>query len=257
MMRRSIGTAGIALLALAMGCAGSSVKTFSKPLSDKRQYGKVKKVAIMPFDSVVEGAQASRVSLDLFVQEVLTRGTFEQVEEPRYVGELMKKLKLRNTENLDREIVRKIGEELRAQALILGNVLFFGPEEKADIARFTLQVNMLDVESGDILWSGNTDASASTTLGEVLGTTEGPSIQEVARQGIAQLARRFDQDFRSAREDEVERMLEAEQAKAEKAAEEQKAKETPADAEKGPPPGKQPPGTEEKAEEILLQVKPK
>ena len=138
MKRRLFGTTGQVLLALVVGCGGASIQTYSKPATGQRQYGKIKKVAVLPFDSVVEGSEAPLLTLDLFLQEVLSRGIFEDVEEPRYVGELMKKLKLRNTENLDREIVRKIGEELQAQALILGNVLLFGTEENSDDVEFAL-----------------------------------------------------------------------------------------------------------------------
>ena len=245
MIRRLIGTAGVGLLALALGCAGASVKTFSKPGSAQRQYGKVKKVAVLPFDSVVEGAQAPRLVLDLFLQELLTRGTFDTVEEPRYVLELMKKLKLRNTENLDREIVRKIGEELKAQALILGNVLLFGVEESSEVAEFACQVTMIDVESGEILWAGRSMASSSTTVGEILGVNKGPSVNDVATRGVIHLVGRFDREYRRAREEEVERMLDV--AKAQEA-------EKAVPSEKVEAPAKP---AEEKAEEILLQVKPK
>jgi len=248
MKRRMLETAGAALCALVMGCAGASVQTYAKPASGQRQYGKVKKVAVLPFDSVVEGAQGPRIAGDLFLQELLARGTFDTVEEPRYVSELMKKLKLRNTEGLDREIVRKMGEELQAQALILGDLLLFGQEENSEVVEFALQVNMLDVDTGDILWSGKTYANASTTVGEILGVNQGPSQNDVAMKGVRRLVSRLDGEFRDAREAEVERMLEA-------------AKATGAPAAGGvPPEAGAPAGTQvapEQAEEILLQVKPK
>jgi len=250
MMRRMLGTAIAALCAAAMGCAGASVQTYSKPATGQRQYGKVKKVAVLPFDSVVEGAQAPRITGDLFLQEVLSQGTFEMVEEPRYVNELMKKLKLRNTEGLDREIVRKMGEELRAQALILGDLLVYGQEETSEIVEFSLQVNMIDVESGDILWSGKTYARASTTVGEILGVNQGPSPNDVARRGVGSLVARLDREFRRAREAEVERMLEAAKAQG-------VAQEAAPSAGKGAPAAVPQVAPEQEAEEILLQVKPK
>ncbi|GAB4259409.1 MAG: hypothetical protein Kow0092_07640 [Deferrisomatales bacterium] len=245
MVRRLSVTACVALVAFLGGCAGTSVQTYSKPPSGERQYGKVKKVAVMRFDSVVEGAQAARIAGDLFFQELLARGTFEQVEEPRYVAELMKSLKLRNTENLDREVVRKIGEELRAQALVLGEVLLYGQEQNSEIVEFALQVNLIDVESGDILWSGRTVGHSSTTLGEMLGINQGPSVNTVARRAVAQLVARLDREYRKARKEEVERMLETAQAQ-------QAPAEAPAAAE-----GQSEAGAEKAAEEILLQVKPK
>lgn len=247
-MRRFLGTAGVTVVALAMGCSGISVQTYAKQPTGQRQYGKVKKVALMPFDSVVEGASPSKIAGDLFLQEVLARGTFETVEEPRYVNELMKKLKLRNTEGLDREIVRKIGEELQAQAVITGNLLVMGMEENSEITEFLLQVNMLDVETGDLLWSGRTYSDASTSAGKILGVNQGPSPNEVAVKGVKSLVARMDREFRNSRETEVERMLEA--TKAQKAAEAAPPSETGAPQEPQVAP-------EQEAEEILLQVKPK
>lgn len=249
-MRRTLWAAGAIVLATMMGCAGASVKTYVKPPTGQRQYGNIKKVAVLPFDSVVEGAQAPKIAENLFLQELLNRGTFEQVEEPRYVNELMKKLKLRNTEGLDREIVRKIGEELQAQALILGDLLVYGREENSEIVEFALQVNMVDTENGDILWSGRTYAKSSTTLGEILGVNQGPSPNAVAARGVARLVARLDSEFRKAREAEVQRMLEAAKARelageeGAPAAEEAK----PAEPEVAP---------EKQTEEILLKVKPK
>ncbi len=252
-MRRLYWVVGAVLTVAALGCAGASVRTYTKPPTGERQYGKIKKVAVLPFDSVVEGDQAKRIARDLFVQELLARGTFEAVEEPRYVQDLMKKLKLRNTEGLDREVVRKIGEELQAQALVVGDLLVFGQEENSEVVEFALQVNMLDAETGDLIWSGRTYARSSTTLGEIFGVNQGPSPNDVAAKGVARLVSRLDAELRAARETEVQRMLEA--AKAQEITEEEAgaaAGETPAGA--GAP---VPPEEEKGGEEILLKVKPK
>ena len=249
MTRRLVGMTIAISLTFALGCGGVSVRTYSKPATGQRQYGNVKKVAILPFDSVVEGAQAPKLTGDVFLQDLLFRETFEDVEEPRYVAELMKKLKLRNTENLDREIVRKIGEELQAQALIFGQVLLFGVDDHSNIVEFAMQVNMLDVKTGNILWSSRSFSDASTTWGQVLGVSEGPSVNDVAAAGIAKLVARLDSDFRDAREAEVVTMLEA-----------AKAQEIAGEAAPGgdAAPAAEPEiAPEDEAEEILLQVKPK
>ncbi|MDF1556104.1 MAG: hypothetical protein P1P84_23740 [Deferrisomatales bacterium] len=249
MMRRLAGMTIAISLTFVLGCGGVSVRTYAKPATGERQYGKVKKVAILPFDSVVEGAQAPKIAGDLFLQDLLARGTFEDVEEPRYVAELMKKLKLRNTENLDREIVRKIGEELQAQALIFGQILLFGVDDHSNIVEFVMQVNLLDVKTGNILWSSRSFADASTTWGQVLGVSEGPSVNDVAAAGVGKLVARLDNDFRTAREVEVETMLEAAKAQEIVGAEAPVGEAAPAAQPQIAP--------EDEAEEILLQVKPK
>lgn len=253
MARRIIGMAGLAALALTLGCAGVSVKTYAKPAAGQRQYGKVKKVAVLPFDSLAEGAAIPKNVGDIFLQELLSRGTFDAVEEPRYVAALMKKLKLRNTEELDREVVRKIGDELKAEALILGNVLIYGLQKDSEVTEFSMRSNMLDVETGDVLWSAETYVKSSTSSGEILGVNKGPSPNEISLKGVRAVVASLDRDFREARQAEVERMLEA--AKAEKTTE---AGAPGADEAAPSKPGAAPaPPKEQEGEEILLQVKPK
>lgn len=246
MMSRLLRIAGVCLTALTMGCAGASIRTFSKPTTGQRQYGKIKKVAVLPFDSVVEGAQAPRIAGEFFIQELLSRETFDSVEEPRYVNELMKKLKLRNTEGLDKEVVRKLGEELQAQALILGDLLLYGQEENSEIVEFVLQTNMIDVETGDVLWTGRTFGSASTSAGKIFGINQGPSVNDLAKESIASLVARLDGEIIRARKVEVAQMLEA--AKVEEVEEELMLDDGAVDV--------LAPDVED-AEEILLDIQPK
>jgi PBP1b-binding outer membrane lipoprotein LpoB len=249
MIRRILQAVGLGALALTIGCAGVSVKTYSKPGAEQRQYGKVKKIAVLPFDSLAEGAAVPKVVQDLFLVELMVRGTFETVEEPRFVAALMKKLKLRNTEELDREVVRKIGEELKAEAIILGNVWTYGTQKESEVVEFAMRSTMLDAETGSILWSGETYVKSATSWAEVLGLAKAPSPSDIGVQGVRALVAFLDRDFRDARESEVERMLEA--AKAES-------------LDGGAPPAEEaapgaapPPPKEQEGEEILLQVKPK
>lgn len=249
MIRRILGLAFLGALALTVGCASTTLHSYAKPATGQRQYGKIKKVAVLPFDSVAEGAQVPKAVGDVFLQQLLSRETFDAVEEPRYVAALMKKLKLRNTEELDREIVRKIGEELKAEALVLGTVLLFGEEKGSEITEFSLRTDLVDAETAEILWSGQTYVSSSTSLGEVFGVNKGPSPTDIARKGVAKLVRDLDGEFRDARKLELKRMLES--AKAQKAAEG-----AAAPREDAAPAGAAVP-KEQEGEEILLQVKPK
>lgn len=253
MISRLLKTASAATLALVLGCASASIQTYAKPSTGPRQYAKVKKVIVMPFDSVVEGAQSSRVAGDMFLQELQARGTFEVVEERRYVKDLMQKLKMSNTDRLGREEVRKLCEELQAQALIVGDLLLFGEEKVSESVEFALQVSVLDGESGEVLWSGRSYAKSNTTVGEILGVSQGPSANDVARGSVMQIVGRLNREWRRARETEVEKMLEA--AKAQEAGKAKAGAKAPPEA--GAEKKAAEPVPEQKAEEILLQVKPK
>ena len=251
MIRRILQTIGLGALVLTIGCAGVSVKTYSKPAAGQRQYGKVKKVAVLPFDSLAEGASVPKICQDLFLQELLSRGTFEIIEEPRFVAALMKKLKLRNTEELDREVIRKLGEELKAEAIVLGNIWTYGQQKESEVVEFAMRSTMLEAETGEVLWSGNTYVKSATSWGEVLGLAKSPSPSDIGVQGVRALVAYLDNDFRDAREAEVERMLEAAQA------EKVEGEGLPPAGEVAPGEGAPPPPQEQEGEEILLRVKPK
>lgn len=242
--------AGLFAMVLMAGCAGTQMQTYAKPATGELLYSKVNSVAVLPFDTLVEGAAAPKNAENILVQELLAQGEFERIEEPRYVAGLMKKLKLRNTETLDPEVVRKIGEELQVDALIVGSLVLYGEEERSTDVEFHIFLNMLMVDTGQLIWSGRTYVNSNTTWGQVFGLTEGPSSNEMAIKGMVKLAREVSDQFDDARDRELEMMYrtaEEEEEEEDGLFDEDEDEEEEFEEEEG----------EEEAEEILLKVKPK
>jgi hypothetical protein len=185
---------------LLAGCARVQTQTYAKQATRDRKFGGIQRVAVFPLDTLSEDASGPKNTENVLIQELLALGTFESVEEPRYVAGLMKKLKLRNTETLDREIVKKIGQELDVDALIVGSLLLNGQEETSTNVEFSIFLRVLEVESGDIIWSGSTFVRSDTTWQEVLGLSEGPSINDLAARGALDMADEIDDQFVDARE---------------------------------------------------------
>lgn len=239
--------AGICALALVAGCARVQVQTYAKPATRERLFGNIKKVAVMPFDTLTEGAAGPKNAENVLIQELLALETFERVEEPRYVNGLMKKLKLRNTESLDREIVQKIGQELQVDAIVVGALYLFGQEEKSEDIEFSVFLNMLDVQTGDIIWSGRTFVRSVTSWDQVLGLQQFASVNDLAAKGILKLAGEIDDQFVDARKLEYKLILEQTPEETEGAETEDEAAtpEQKAQEEEG------------QAEELLLKVAPK
>lgn len=234
--------AGLLALVFLAGCASTQVQTYSKPASPDRAFGNIKKIAVLPFDTIAEAGVGPKNAENLLVQEILSRGTFEHVKEPRYVNGLMKKLKLRNAESLDKEIVQKIGQELQVDAIVVGALMLFGQDEKSEVVEFSVYLNLLDVATGDIVWSGSNYVRAATTWSQVFGLSQGPAVNELANKGIIQLADELDSAFVSSRDAENQIIMQQaadsgetqEEEEADKAAQEEK-----------------------QSEELLLKVKPK
>jgi hypothetical protein len=137
----------------------------------------------------------------------LSIDVFDTVVEPRYLPGQMKKLKMRGTESIDKEIIQKLGQELQVDAVMVGSVLLYGQEEVSEKVEFSIFVTMLDVNTGDILWSGSTFLRSSTTWGEVFGLSNGPSINEMAVAGVIDLAGELEYIFDASREKENMLML--------------------------------------------------
>jgi hypothetical protein len=244
---RTLWAGLIALALLASGCSGLQVQTYSKPVTPEPVYTGIKRVAVLPFDSLAEGAVGPKHAELMLVQELLSKEIFESIEEPRYVAGLMKKLKLRNTESLDREIVRKIGEELQVDAVLCGGLMLNGEEEKSTSVEFSMFLDMLVVETGDLVWSSRAFIHSNTTAAEVFGLSEGPSVNELAQKGVIQLADELVTHLTDNRELELEQIFEQQKEETKMATEEAKDIEAEKTQE----------ANEGNAEEILLKVKPK
>lgn len=238
---RPIYAGFLVLVFFVAGCASTTLNTYSKDAGQERVFGNTKKVAVLPFETVGEAGAGPKNVESSLVQKLLTNRTFQVVKEPRYVAGLMKKLKLRNAETLDKEIVQKIGQELQVDAIIVGALLLYGEDEKSTDVEFSVFLNMIDVDSGDIIWSGSNYLRSSTTWGEVFGLSEAPSVNNLAVRGIEELADEIDSAFVDSRYTENKIIMK------------QASEAVKVEEEEGQ--GK---GAEEKeTEELLLKVKPK
>ena len=233
--------AGLLTLVLLAGCASTQLQTYNKPVSPERTYGAIKKIAVLPFDTVAEAGVGPKNVENALTQRLMSLRCFDVVKEPRYVSALMKKLKLRNAESLDKEIVQKIGQELQVDAILVGALFLFGEDEKSRITEFSMYLNILDVTTGDIVWAGSSFVRSSTTWGEVFGLSEGPSVNELANEGMIKLAYDIDNTFSVARKAENKILMSQAAAAVKVEEEEETAK----------------PADEKDSDELLLKVKPK
>lgn len=199
---------GLCAVVLLAGCARVQTQLYAKQATRDRNYGSIQRVAVFPFDTLSEDSVGHKNSEGLFIQTLMSLGTFENVEEPRYVADLMKKLKLRNMETLDREIVKKVGQELNIDAMVVGTLVLNGAEETSTNVEFSLYVRMLETRTGDTIWSGSTFVRADTTWQEVLGLSDGPSVNDISADAVVELAEEIDDQFVDARELEYKILIE-------------------------------------------------
>lgn len=206
------------------GCAGApEIRHVSKPSESKRQYLGMKKVAVLPFTNIGGIKGAEEHALSITVSELNIRGTFELVEDPHYVGSVLKALKLRTIEDLDLETVQKMGSETGAQVVMFGDIHAWGlGEGDAAAMQVSITLTLLDTQTGKPVWIGNGSRRASFTMSRALGLNEGPTDLEVAREVIVDLIKKMDREVTDRREAELERIKSEESAKLQAAAEAEK-----------------------------------
>lgn len=206
------------------GCAGApEIRHVSKPSESKRQYLGMKKVAVLPFTNIggIKGAEDQAMSIT--ISELNIRGTFEQVEDPHYVGRVLKALKLRKIEDLDFETIQKMGSETGAQVIIFGDIHAWGlGEGDAAAMQVSITLTLMDTQTGKPVWIGNGYRRASFTMSRALGLNEGPTDLEVAREVIVDLLKKMDREINDRREAELVRIKAEESAKLKAAAEAEK-----------------------------------
>ncbi|HLB25091.1 MAG TPA: hypothetical protein VJM83_02050 [Nitrospirota bacterium] len=174
-----------ALFAALPGCGGGTTRLFSKPIAEApyvtyQEWGPNRDVAVMPFVNVAKDKDAGLKARELFITELYVTGAFKDVVDEGEMLEVMKKLKLRETDNLGKDAIKTLGDNLGVQAIIFGTVEEY-TERSAKGAHFAVSLRMVDVETGQILWIGNSSREGGGTVSEALGLSEGPTVIDVAR----------------------------------------------------------------------------
>ena len=211
-------------IVFSVGCAGSgSLRTVIKPSESKRQYLGIKKIAVMPFNNIGGGKDADLNVMSILVNELNIYEVFDEIEDPRYVGNVLKGLKLRKLEELDLETVQKMGSEMDAQAVMFGDIHAWGLGEGDGAAmNVSLTLTLIDTQTGKPLWIGNGAKRASFTMSRALGFDEGPIELEVGRDVIISLIKDLDSKISDLREEELTRLKAEEASKLKAAAEAEK-----------------------------------
>jgi hypothetical protein len=161
--------------------------------------------------------------VSITVSELNIRGTFELVEDPHYVGSVLKALKLRNVDDLDLDTVQKLGSETGSQVIMFGDIHAWGlGEGDAAAMQISITLTLMDTQTGKPVWIGNGSRRTSFTMSRALGLNEGPTDLEVAREVIVDLLNKMDKEVNSRREAELQRIKAEESAKLKAAAEAEK-----------------------------------
>jgi len=189
--RKSFAGAMILIvLGLGAGCSRPVLNSSGTPSGSKDQYIRIKRVAVFPFENYSDTKDVDKTIDALLIPVLRDAEIFDAVEDTRFTRDVMKKLKVTSTDILDREAVKKIGDEMNVQGIIYGKILAYGKgKEKEAASQVTMDLALVEPSTGSVLWVGNVSSYGGLTAGKVFGVTEGKTDIEVARQAVRRLGR--------------------------------------------------------------------
>ena len=195
-------------LFLAAGCSRPVLNSSAMPSRTKDQYIRIKRVAVFPFENYSDYKEADKTIDALLIPVLRDEEIFDAVEDTRFTRDVMKKLKITSTDILDREALKKIGDEMNVQGIVFGKILTYGKGKEKDSApQVTMDLALVEPSTGTVLWVGNASSYGGLTAGKVFGVTEGMTDIEVARVAVRRLGRSLASDVRDERARERKGMI--------------------------------------------------
>jgi len=177
------------MVLLLFGCSRySSVAVFSKPVTDHNAilytpWNPTKKVCVLPFENLSKESDADLKVMEIFLTELFSGRIFEDIVDPVQANAALMGLRIRKPNSLDKETIKALGERLDVQYLILGTVTDYTYGKiKGSAAQVGLNVRMLDVDTGNILWTGNCYKDGSISAGRIFGFTDGPNPAKLSKE---------------------------------------------------------------------------
>ncbi|MFQ5901741.1 MAG: hypothetical protein ACE5IH_09330 [Thermodesulfobacteriota bacterium] len=162
----------LVLLFSSISC-GTGAILYVNPEAD---FSYIKKVAILPFNNLSEDKFAGERVRSAVTVDVLSRGVFEIMEQgevSRVTEDIFRRFGFEEGQaiQLDKEMIRMIGENLGVQALLIGSVdEYMGGMGQGSTVSISLR--MVDSGSATILWQVNTSATSLNMPRKILGIEE-------------------------------------------------------------------------------------
>jgi TolB-like protein len=168
----------LALLLVAAGCVSKGNTTYTHPGAD---LGAIRKVAVLPFQTLTGSRGDADKVQRLFLVELLATGVVDVVE-PGEVAKLVAAERIDSTDALAPADLARLGKALGADGLFLGTVVDFADERigATPAPRVTIELRLVEVQTGATAWSVNRGRGGAGLSARLFGFG-GDSLTEAAR----------------------------------------------------------------------------
>ncbi len=169
----------VLLLAMMPACRSTRTTKYVHPNMD---LGAIRRVAVLPFESLVQDRTAGEKVQKIFLTELLALETFE-VAEPGLVTKVLKADRIESMDALGPAELKRLGETLKVQGIFLGSVVDFSETRTGTTPapEVTIQLRLVETQSGVTVWSASRTRSGTTASARLFGIG-GQSLTEAARQ---------------------------------------------------------------------------
>jgi len=177
----TVRTMAMAVLLVSGACSSTTTTKYLHPNMD---LGAVKRVAVLPFETLVPDRSAGEKVQKIFLTELLALDAFEVVE-PGQVAKVLKAERIDSIESLGPADFKRIADALKAQGLFLGTVVDYTESRSGSTPspEVTIQLRLVEAQSGVTVWSASRSRSGATASARLFGMG-GQSLTQVSRQLI-------------------------------------------------------------------------
>ncbi len=161
----------IFLIMFSLTACGVSIKenvnSFLRPNVD---IGYIKKVAVLPFSNHSSDKLAAVRARDIVITQILSRHIFDVIDKS-IVDSVLQEEAIEPGSPLDKAIIKRLGQRLNVQALILGSIDQAGYERNGMFSYpvISLTLRLVDTRSGLVLWQASGYDSGYSLIKRLFG----------------------------------------------------------------------------------------
>ena len=164
------------LVLMVSGCGNRTVSEYY--MREDVDFGYIQRIAVLPFQNNSEDKYAAERARDVTITQVLALGMFDTVEKT-LVDNVLYEEALDPGVPLDPLTMKRIGQRLEVQALLLGTVDLAGVSRigRAAYPEMALTLRLVEAESGLILWQASGNLSGESTAKRLFGVKPDDTYQ--------------------------------------------------------------------------------
>jgi TolB-like protein len=169
------------LLCLLGGCALTTGAGSGSFVRENVDLGYVTKIAVLPLQNNSKDEYAPEMLRDIIITRVFAMKLFD-VTDKGLVDSMLKEEAIDAGKPIDGPTIRRLGQRLNAQALLLGTVDMASEGRKGSVVypEMAATLRLLDTESGQVIWQASGNASGDSLWRRLFGLSGRDSYQVAA-----------------------------------------------------------------------------